>query len=179
MTHENLPALNKYTSQTQYEALVEINETNSIVKIVQQGRSSKTLGALIRCMWIKQKDYTDANGVLREGWFVTAEGLHAMSVYKVKYDREQEEARKYAERVDKFEVFLLAFVEVSNANEPKIASLREELAELEKVLSNAKNEVLRWASLIHQADQNRILHKHKCSITKPYDNPSHRRYRYD
>jgi hypothetical protein len=177
MTHENLPALNKYTSQTQYEALVEINETNSIVKIVQQGRSSKTLGALIRCMWIKQKDYTDVNGVLREGWFVTAEGLHAMSVYKVKYDREQEEARKYEERVAKFEGFILAFVEVSEENNPKIATLREEIAVLEKAVSNARNEAVGWANLIHQTDQNRILNKHNLTITKTYDNP--RRYRYD
>lgn len=169
MTHENLPALNKYTSQTQYEALVEINDTNSIVKIVQQGRSSKTLGALIRCMWIKQKDYTDANGVLREGWFVTDEGLHAMSVYKIKHDREQEEARKCAERVVKFEGFLVAFLEVSNTNNPKIASLREEIAELEKAVYNAKNEVIGWAALIPQYDQDRILHKHKCSITKSYN----------
>ena len=179
MTHENLPALNKYTSQTQYEALVEINETNSIVKIVQQGRSSKTLGALIRSMWIKQKDYTDADGVLREGWFVTDEGLHAMSVYKIKYDRQQEEARKCEERVAKFEGFLLAFIEVSEANNPRIASLREEIAELEKAVYNAKNEVIGWAALIPQHDQNRILSKHKCPITRTHDNPTYRRYRYD
>jgi len=166
MTHENLPALNKYTSQTQYEALVEINETNSIVKIVQQGRSSKTLGALIRCMWIKQKDYTDANGVLREGWFVTDEGLHAMSVYKIKYDREQEEARKCEERVAKFEGFLVAYLEVSGANNPKIASLREEIAELEKAVYSAKNEAIGWAALIPQYDQDRILHKHKLSARR-------------
>lgn len=178
MTHENLPALNKYTSQTQYEALVEINETNSIVKIVQQGRSSKTLGALIRCMWIKQKDYTDTNGVLREGWFVTAEGLHAMSMYKVKLDREQEEARKCEERVAKFEGFIVAFVEITEANNPKIAALREELAVLEKEVSNAKNEVVGWSNLIPQYDLNRILHKYKCSITRN-DNPTDRRYRYD
>lgn len=177
MTHENLPALNKYTSATQYEALKEISETNSIVKIAQQGRSSKTLGALIRSMWIKQKDYTDANGVLREGWFVTDEGQHAMNVYKVKYDREQEEARKYAERVTKFEGFLVTFVEMSEENNPKIASLREEIAVLEKAVSNARNEAVGWANLIHQSDQNKILNKHGYTITRTYDNP--RRYRYD
>jgi len=175
-THENLPALNKYTSSTQYEALLEIDKSKSILNVVMNGSSSKTLGALVRCMWIKQKDYTDDNGVVREGWFVTDDGKHAMNVYKVKHDREQEEARKCAERVDKFEGFLVAFMEVSETNNPKIASLREEIAELEKAVSNAKNEVIGWAALIPQYDQNRILHKHKCSITKTYDNPSHRRY---
>ena len=102
-THENLPALNKYTSLVQYETLKEINETNSIVKIVQQGRSSKTLGALIRCMWIKQKDYTDDSGVLREGWFVTEEGLHAMNLFAEKERVRQEEVDRIAEISSRFE----------------------------------------------------------------------------
>lgn len=168
MTHENLPALNKYTSRTQYEALLEIDKSKSILNVVMHGASSKTLGALVRSMWIKQKDYTDNNGTVREGWFVTAEGLHAMNTYKIKYDREQEEARKCAERVAKFEGFLVAFVEISEINNPRIAVLREEVAELEKAVFNAKNEVVGWASLIPEHDQNRILSKYKCSITKTY-----------
>jgi len=174
-THENLPALNKYTSSTQYEALLEIDKSKSILNVVMNGSSSKTLGALVRCMWIKQKDYTDDNGIVREGWFVTDEGQHAMNIYKVKYDREQEETRKYKERVDKFEVLLLAYMEVSEANNPKIAALREELAELEKVVSNAKNEAVGWANLIEQADQNRILSKHGYTVTKQYREPTYRR----
>jgi hypothetical protein len=178
MTHENLPALNKYTSRTQYDALMEIDESKSILNVVMNGASSKTLGALVRCMWIKQKDYTDDNGTVREGWFVTDEGKHAMSMYKVKLDREQEEARKCEERVDKFERLIVAFIEVSEANNPKIAAMREELAILEKEVSNAKNEVVGWSNLIPQHDLNRILHKYKCSITRN-DNPTDRRYRYD
>jgi len=174
-THENLPALNKYTSGTQYEALMVIDETKSILKLVQNGGSSRTLGALIRSMWIKQKDYTDDNGVLREGWFVTDEGKHAMSIYKVKYDREQDEKRKQAERVDKFEGFLVAFVEVSQTNNPRIATLREEIAELEKAVFNAKNEVLGWACLIPQYEQNRILDKHNMNIKTEYRNPTYNR----
>jgi hypothetical protein len=178
MTHENLPALNKYTSRTQYEALLEIDKSKSILNVVMHGASSKTLGALVRCMWIRQKDYTDDNGIVREGWFVTDEGKHAMSMYKVKLDREQEEARKCEERVAKFEGFIVAFVEITEANNPKIAALREELAVLEKEVANAKNEVVGWSNLIPQYDLNRILHKYKCSITRN-DNPTDRRYRYD
>jgi hypothetical protein len=165
-THENLPALNKYTSAVQYEALVVIDETKSILKLVQSGGSSRTLGALIRSMWIKQKDYTDDNGVLREGWFVTDEGKHAMNIYKVKYDREQEEKRKQDERVDKFEGFLVSYLEVYQTNIPKITSLREEIAELEKVIFTAKNEVHTWACLIPQHEQNRILNKHSIKTNR-------------
>jgi hypothetical protein len=178
MTHENLPALNKYTSHTQYEALLEIDKSKSILNVVMNGASSKTLGALVRCMWIKQKDYTDDNGIVREGWFVTEEGKHAMNMYKVKLDREQEEARKCEERVAKFEGFIVAFIEITEANNPKIAALREELAVLEKEVSNARNEVVGWSNLIPQYDLNRILHKYKCSITRN-DNSTDRRYRYD
>lgn len=177
MTHENLPALNKYTSRTQYEALIEIDKTKSILNVVMNGASSKTLGALVRCMWIKQKDYTDADGVMREGWFVTEDGLHAMNLYKVKYEREQEEARKYKERVDKFEGLLVAFMEVSETNNPKIASLREEIAELEKTVSIAKNEAAGWANLIDQADQHRILNKLGYTVTKQYREPTYRQRR--
>jgi hypothetical protein len=152
-----------------------IDETKSILKLVQNGGSSRTLGALIRSMWIKQKDYTDDNGVLREGWFVTEEGQHAMSIYKVKYDREQEAKREQDKRVEKFEGFLVAFVEVSQANNPRIATLREEIAELEKIVFTAKNELLQWACLIPQHEQNRILNKHDMHIKTDYRNPTYNR----
>jgi hypothetical protein len=113
--------------------------------------------------------------VLREGWFVTDEGKHAMSIYKVKYDREQEAKREQDKRVEKFEGFLVAFVEVSQTNNPRIATLREEIAELEKVVFTAKNELLQWACLIPQYEQNRILNKHDMHIKTDYRNPTYNR----
>ena len=98
-----------------------------------------------------------------------------MSIYKVKYDREQDEKRKQDERVDKFEGFLVSFVEVSQANNPRITTLREEIAELEKAVFNAKNEVLTWAALIPQHEQNRILNKHDMHIKTEYKNPTYNR----
>lgn len=174
-THENLPALNKYTSKTQYEALLEIDKTKSILGVVMNGASSKTLGALVRGMWIKQKDFTDDGGIVREGWFVTDEGLHAMKIYKIKYDREQEEIRKCEERVNKFEDYLVKYLNVSETNNPKIASLREQMVELEKEVYNAKSDVVGWANLIPQYDQNKILHKHACKITAPYKEPIYKK----
>lgn len=84
MQHQHLPALNKYTSATQYEALTKVRDTKSIVPIVFSGGSSRTLGALVRSMWIKSHTYVDEQGVTREGWFVTEDGEHAMRMYEEK-----------------------------------------------------------------------------------------------
>jgi uncharacterized UPF0160 family protein len=174
-SHENLPALNKYTSRVQYDALLEIDKTHSILTIVMNGASSKTLGALVRSMWIKQKDYTDESGVIREGWFVTDEGKHAMNVYKVKFEQEQEQKRKFEERVNKFEQFLVKFIDLSQINKPKIALLREQIAELEKEIYNVNGEVIALAKLIPQYEQNKILDKHKLVIKSPYKEPIYRK----
>lgn len=98
MDHQHLPALNRYTSPTQYEALCKVRDTKSIVPIVfQSGSSSKTLGSLVRSMWIKSNTYVDEQGVTREGWFVTPEGEHAMRMYEEKKaieDKKREEAKE-------------------------------------------------------------------------------------
>lgn len=159
MTHRNLPALNKYTSAVQYEALKEINETNSIVKIVQQGRSSKTLGALIRSMWIKQKDYTDENGVLREGWFVTEEGLHAMNLFAEKEQAKQDEANRIAELASKFEKACLILKEKSERNRPEISYLKLEIEKLEKEIDDAVKEANSIACFLDSGDANAVLIK--------------------
>jgi len=161
--HENLPALNKYTSETQYEALKVIAETKSIIKIVQNGSSSRTLGALIRCMWIKQKDYTDDNGVLREGWFVTDAGLHAMSVYKVKYDQEQEEERRRKEYRDNFQAAVVEFYTEYDKVRPQIALLEEELKQakdsLAMTLTQARNKGLVFSQYQRDAISQRVAEK--------------------
>lgn len=159
MTHENLPALNKYTSAVQYEALKEINETNSIVKIVQQGRSSKTLGALIRCMWIKQKDYTDDSGVLREGWFVTETGLHAMNLFAEKEKAKQDEVNRVAGLLDKFEKACLLVKEKSERNRPEISYLKLEIEKLEKGIDDAVKEANSIACFLESNDMNAVLVK--------------------
>ena len=88
---------------------------------------------------------------------------------------DERQKRKQDERVNKFEGFLVSFVEVSQANNPKIATLREEIAELEKAVFNAKNGVLTWAALIPQHEQNRILDKHDMHIKTEYRNPTYNR----
>jgi hypothetical protein len=157
MTHENLPALNKYTSAVQYEALKEINETNSIVKIVQQGRSSKTLGALIRCMWIKQKDYTDDSGVLREGWFVTENGLHAMNLFAEKERVRKEEEELKAKRVDTLIVSMQNLSEVVHKHEARFAELQEEMSQMKKEINDAQEKTMHHSWYVSTEDLRKLL----------------------
>lgn len=99
-THENLPALNRYTSAKQYEALSIVRETKSIVELVHRSSSSKTLGSLIRSMWIKTQVYTGEDGVTREGWFVTPDGEHAMKMYEKRLEIAEERERAEQSIVD-------------------------------------------------------------------------------
>ena len=156
-THENLPALNKYTSATQYEALKEISETNSIVKIAQQGRSSKTLGALIRSMWIKQKDYTDANGVLREGWFVTDEGQHAMNVFAEKERIKKEAEELQAKRFDTLIESMRILSEVVHKHEARFTELNTEMLQLKKEINEAQAKTMHDSWHVSNEDLRKLL----------------------
>ena len=160
MSHRNLPALNKYTSQAQYETLKEIDETKSIVNIVKDGRSSKTLGALIRSMWIKQKDYTSEDGVLREGWFVTEEGAHAMSIFAERDRIKQDYETKYRANVDKFEEVVIKYRHLVDTASPKLALLNEEVKQVEKEVDDTRQAVMSWACLVQPHDRDRIYQLH-------------------
>ena len=95
MNHQHLPALNRYTSPNQYEALKEIKESKSIINLLMKTYVSKTLGSLMRAAWISAVRYTDSEGVIREGWDVTEAGQHAMRMFELKL----EEKRKDEERL--------------------------------------------------------------------------------
>lgn len=94
MNHQHLPALNRYTSSSQYEALQEIRQSQSIIGLLMKSQMSKTVGALIRSAWIAPCSHTDSDGVVREGWTVTEAGVHAMRMFELR----QEEKRKEEER---------------------------------------------------------------------------------
>lgn len=101
MKHDHLPALNKYTSPTQYTALQEVGKTGSIINMVTQGRLGTTLGALIRSAWIDSEIIKNEEGVTSERWFVTDAGKHAMQLYEIKreQDRVKEEAEAEVRRI--------------------------------------------------------------------------------
>lgn len=88
MSHEHLPALKRYTSRQQYEALQKISENKSIVPLLMQGSCSKTVGSLLRSAWIAPLTYTDDAGVVKEGWSVTDAGRHAMGLYEAKLEEQ-------------------------------------------------------------------------------------------
>jgi hypothetical protein len=98
MRHEHLPALNKYTSQAQYDALKSIDETKSLKKLVFSGSSSRTLGALVRCAWINTFPYVE-DGIKHEGWCVTEAGKHAMAMFEERLRLQKIEDDKKAQKL--------------------------------------------------------------------------------
>jgi len=98
MRHEHLPALNKYTSQAQYDALKTIDETKSLKKLVFSGSSSRTLGALVRCAWINTFPYVE-DGIKHEGWCVTEAGKHAMAMFEERLRLQKIEDDKKAQKL--------------------------------------------------------------------------------
>ena len=157
MSHRNLPALNKYTSQTQYEALKVVDETKSIVQIVQNGQSSKTLGALVRSMWIKQTDYADDKGVLREGWFVTDDGRQAMNLYAEKERQQKEEKQLYTEKVMDLLVKCKSLKEVIDKYRVRKKEIKTEWAQIETEIDSAMVQVANHSWCVSNSDLKEIL----------------------
>lgn len=109
MNYQHLPALNRYTSPAQYEALKEIKTSKSLLALIMRGSMSKTIGSLVRSAWIKSLTYSDDAGVLREGWIVTEAGEHALQLYEKRIEEAEQldrERRRLAaledERCEKF-----------------------------------------------------------------------------
>lgn len=124
---KNYPALKCYTSENQYKALVKIRDTKSIMGLITDGRSSKTLGSLLRSMWIQEREYTNDEGIRCMGWFVTDEGANAIttyeSVYEAKKKLEEEKNRKIQSFIDRW---------------PELEALRQERNEVEEHLAELK-----------------------------------------
>jgi hypothetical protein len=101
MKHEHLPALNKYTSKPQYEAMQKIEQTGSLIELISQGRMGTTIGALLRSAWVSSEVVTGANSGTGDRWFVTDAGKHAMKLYEIKLEQERkkEEAAEETLRI--------------------------------------------------------------------------------
>lgn len=173
MTHQNLPALNRYTSETQYEALCKIRETKSIVPIVFAGGSSRTLGALVRSMWIKSEVFTDEQGVTREGWFVTPEGLHAMKLYEIKKAEEDRERAETKKAEAELRLVVHAYLEVEDRmkfHKKYVDGLMSELHRLEglfrqdsRITTGVKNVLY---SEVLREFKRKTTHEHMCEMAK-------------
>lgn len=157
-THENLPALNRYTSAKQYEALCIVRETKSIVELVHRSSSSKTLGSLIRSMWIKTEVYTGDDGVTREGWFVTPDGEHAMKMYEKRLEIAEERERAEQSTID--EVYQRC-LEWHRAKDERMYHAREYTrldGHVEKLLSQLQNEPRLSRSRVDELAQAAYVH---------------------
>jgi hypothetical protein len=165
MRHEHLPALNRYTSPTQYAALQEIDTNKSFVTLLMQGSMSKTVGALLRSAWIKPETRTE-DGVVRECWIVTDAGKHAMKLYEhkqaeakrlqevheanVKRLKEENERRKKErqERVNRLHAaslkYYFAEADLRNLeNHVKMCAMGLYHEESKEIIENARQEVER------------------------------------
>ena len=122
MNHDHLPALKRYTSQVQYDALKTIEETKSIKALVFSGNSNRTLGVLVRSAWINTFPYVD-DGVKYEGWCVTEAGKHAMTLFEAQLKIEAVKKEKAQEYVDKYAKLLIAEYEMELSHRPEIERL--------------------------------------------------------
>ena len=129
MSHENLPALRKYTSQVQYDALKSIEETKSSKTLVFSGSSSRTLGALVRSAWINTFPYVE-DGIKHEGWCVTEAGKHAMNMFEEQQRLETIKEEKAKVRIDKYVQLIIAEYELELTHRPEIERLALERQKL-------------------------------------------------
>lgn len=158
---KNYPALKSYTSKHQYDALVHIRDNKSIAGLITDGRSSKTLGSLLRSQWIQEREYTDDEGVRRMGWFLTPDGENSIATYdavaeaqlKVKKEQDRQAA-----------AFMQRYPELHQVRKQK-AELKErlqDLSEKEHLLANELKGMLyglptNWAMAIIETAKNRCL----------------------
>jgi hypothetical protein len=138
MNHDHLPALKRYTSQAQYDALKSIDDTKSIKELVFSGSSNRTLGVLVRSAWINTFTYTE-NEVKHEGWCVTDAGKHAMTLFEAHLRLEQiKEEKRKSVRENYYEALLHAY-DIEQSTRQRREELSIELRKLEWQVEQAKS----------------------------------------
>jgi hypothetical protein len=138
MNHDHLPALKRYTSQAQYDALKSIDDTKSIKELVFSGSSNRTLGVLVRSAWINTFTYIE-NEVKHEGWCVTDAGKHAMTLFEAHLRLEQiKEEKRKSVRENYYEALLHAY-DIEQSTGQRREELSIELRKLEWQVEQAKS----------------------------------------
>jgi hypothetical protein len=156
MRHEHLPALNKYTSQAQYDALKTIDETKSLKKLVFSGSSSRTLGALVRCAWINTFPYVE-DGIKHEGWCVTEAGKHAMSMFEERLRLQKIEDEKKAKRVVEYRDRVIYAYTLERDTKERLNELQTEWQKLTDDITEAKRKVTNAGMWLDQVEMNSII----------------------
>jgi len=138
MNHDHLPALKRYTSQAQYDALKSIDDTKSIKELVFSGSSNRTLGVLVRSAWINTFTYVE-DEVKHEGWCVTDAGKHAMTLFEAHLRLEQiKEEKRKSVRENYYEALLHAY-DIEQSTGQRREELSIELRKLEWQVEQAKS----------------------------------------
>jgi hypothetical protein len=138
MNHDHLPALKRYTSQAQYDALKSIDDTKSIKELVFSGSSNRTLGVLVRSAWINTFTYVE-DEVKHEGWCVTDAGKHAMTLFEAHLRLEQiKEEKRKSVRENYYEALLHAY-DIEQSTRQRREELSIELRKLEWQVEQAKS----------------------------------------
>jgi hypothetical protein len=139
MRHEHLPALKRYTSQVQYDALKSIEDTKSIKDLVFSGNSNRTLGVLVRSAWINTFPYVD-DGVKYEGWCVTDAGKHAMAMFEEQLKIDQIREEKVKVQIEKYSGLLVIEYKMELTHRPELKRLDLERQKLMEELNEATRE---------------------------------------
>jgi hypothetical protein len=147
---KNFPALKIYTSDRQYMALALIRDTKTIMGLITDGKSSRTLGSLLRSQWITEREYEAEGGVRTIGWFLTPDGENAMQVYEVEQEyknaiRKREQACK-----DRFNEKFPAFADKIE----EILKMNDIFDRLKKELIDMRNELKETITPLSFGDQN-------------------------
>ena len=138
MNHDHLPALKRYTSQAQYDALKSIDDTKSIKELVFSGSSNRTLGVLVRSAWINTFTYVK-DEIKHEGWCVTDAGKHAMTLFEAHLRLEQiKEEKRKSVRENYYEALLHAY-DIEQSTRQRREELSIELRKLEWQVEQAKS----------------------------------------
>jgi len=156
MRHEHLPALKRYTSQVQYDALKSIEDTKSIKELVFSGNTNRTLGVLVRSAWINTFPYVE-DGVKYEGWCVTDAGKHAMNMFEehMKIEKVKEEKRKSLK--DNYYEAVLHAYELERDTKQRREELSIELRKLD-LQTELSNQTMRGRSyLLSHSEQREVI----------------------
>ena len=157
MRHEHLPALNKYTSQAQYDALKSIDETKSLKKLVFSGSSSRTLGALVRCAWINTFPYVE-DGIKHEGWCVTEAGKHAMAMFEERLRLQKIEDDKKAQKLTVYRDCVLHAYTLERDTRARREEIEIEWKKLTDEIEEAKRKVSASGMWLSNHDKTSIIY---------------------
>ena len=156
MRHEHLPALKRYTSQVQYDALKSIEDTKSIKDLVFSGNTNRTLGVLVRSAWINTFPYVE-DGVKYEGWCVTEAGKHAMTMFEEQLRLEQIKEEKRRSVRDSYYEALLHAYDIEQSTSQRREELSLELRKLEWQVEQAKSTLRARSYQLSNGEQRDVI----------------------